>query len=490
MFNERLPRVAASTCFICVLFLISLLLRVYHIGFSSFWLDEAGVAMAITSPDLAGMFAIQQTHVMAMPLDYLVGWVVARFCQSDACLRMPSAVWGALTIPLVYALACRFISRPAAALSALMLALAPFHIYYSQELRFYASLTFFYTLATLLLWEALQKPSLRRWAAFILVTAVGSYFHIYVTLVFVNGLALLLARQGEPGQRFWTPGRLKAFQPLLISGAIAAAAVLPGLLANLPVEYAPLGFDVQTHIVSFISNFTLYKVYPEPRTVLLVISVVVIWLFLIGLRQVKASRNRPLAAMLLSILLQIIFITSLDVIHDYWILARQFIQYLPWLCMVTVIGLLRLIQETARRVSPRQITIAAAAAVLLVSLPLIPDLYRYRKAHWREISQEIADTCRPGDVIIIYTPPDVISMKYYLQQFGDSEVANSVKGFIEFDPANLQEYPDRLYVIMKANDAQEHADALLAGGFRQTHYEHESPGSYKIWLRTHRLGAN
>lgn len=490
MFNERLPRVAASTCFICVLFLISLLLRVYHIGFSSFWFDEAGVALAITSPDLAGMFAIQQTHVMAMPLDYLIGWLVARFCQSDACLRMPSAVWGALTIPLVYILARRFVSKPAAALSALMLALAPFHIYYSQELRFYASLAFFYTLATLLLWEALQKPSLGRWAAFTLVAVVGSYFHIYVTLVFVNGLALLLARQGEPGQRFWTPGRLKAFQPLLISGEIAAAAVLPGLLINSKTPVPPMGLDALTHVVGFISSLILYQVYPEPKTALLVISIIVAALFLFGLRRVMASRNRPLSAMLLSILLQSIFIASMHAVHDYWIPPRHFIQYLPWLCMVTVIGLLQLIQETARRASPRQITIAAAAAVLLVSLPLIPDLYQHRKARWREISQEIAASCRPGDAIITIGTVETRSVSYYLRQLGHPGVVNNIEFNGKFDLARLQEYPDRLYVIMWPEDSRNHADALLAGGFQQLHYEHESPGSYKIWLRAHRLGAN
>src|ERR1044072_4815891 len=52
--------------------LIGFLLRINHLGSTSFWSDEASQALVAIQPTIGKtLFRIQQ-HVMAMPLDYMI----------------------------------------------------------------------------------------------------------------------------------------------------------------------------------------------------------------------------------------------------------------------------------------------------------------------------------------------------------------------------------------------------------------------------------
>ena len=62
--------------------------------------------------------------------------------DNEFFLRVPSAVLGVLTVPLVYALGRTIGGARLAAVAALFFAIAPFQIRYAQEARMYALLTF------------------------------------------------------------------------------------------------------------------------------------------------------------------------------------------------------------------------------------------------------------------------------------------------------------------------------------------------------------
>jgi uncharacterized membrane protein len=67
---------------------------------------------------------------------------VALVGKSDVAIRLLSALIGTATIPVLYALARRLFDETRVAIFAAgVIALAPFHIYYSQEARMYGLVT-------------------------------------------------------------------------------------------------------------------------------------------------------------------------------------------------------------------------------------------------------------------------------------------------------------------------------------------------------------
>ncbi len=123
------------------------------------------------------------------PLYYLLvdGWLrINPF--GEGILRWPSALFGTLLIPLLWALGRRLWSDKAGLLAALVGATSPLMVYYSQEARMYALLVMLVSLAALVVVRLLDRGTGKRWAllvAYALVGLAAMYTHYFA------GFALL-----------------------------------------------------------------------------------------------------------------------------------------------------------------------------------------------------------------------------------------------------------------------------------------------------------
>lgn len=122
------------------------------------------------------------------PLYFALAWASAQLGDPKILLRLPSLVLGTATIPLAYILGARTVGRTAAAAGAAFLAFSPFAIYYSNEGRPYATLTFLTALSTLALLVALKDGRWRWWVAYAAAVCAVLYTH--------NTGAFVLAAQG------------------------------------------------------------------------------------------------------------------------------------------------------------------------------------------------------------------------------------------------------------------------------------------------------
>jgi 4-amino-4-deoxy-L-arabinose transferase-like glycosyltransferase len=111
--------------------------------------------------------------------------------------RLLSLVTGTLTVMVLYALAVRLIDRRAALVAAVLLALSPLHLWYSQEARMYAPSVLLVGLSYLAL-VALLRGETRRWAFLqgvaVLLALYMDYSAAYA-LAPQGYLLILLARQ-------------------------------------------------------------------------------------------------------------------------------------------------------------------------------------------------------------------------------------------------------------------------------------------------------
>jgi hypothetical protein len=178
-------------------------LRFYRIGYQGFWFDEANTALLVHFSPGKMLGLIPQTE-STPPLYYCVAWVWARvFGYGEAGLRSLSALAGVLSVPVAYGAGAKLISRPRAGLiAAALCACNPLLIWYSQEARSYALLVLLSAASLLAFAYALERPTARTAAAWVITSAFALATHYYALLVVLPEALWLLAihRRSRPAQ--------------------------------------------------------------------------------------------------------------------------------------------------------------------------------------------------------------------------------------------------------------------------------------------------
>lgn len=193
-----------------VIILLALGLRLHNITYHSIWFDEA-ISVHWAKQSVPRILEVGFTLVedRLPPLYYLKlkGWT-ALFGFSETSIRALSVMFGVLLIPVTADIAARLFNRRIALVSAVLIALNPFLIWYSQEARMYAPAVFFGTLSV---WAFVRLSELtsdhsssapmRRTPKqllfallFILSTVAGLYNHLYAGFLLpALGLWLIIA---------------------------------------------------------------------------------------------------------------------------------------------------------------------------------------------------------------------------------------------------------------------------------------------------------
>jgi len=193
---------------------VAFLLRIYRIGRQEFWFDEAFSFSMVAMPNWVSRALVDSNP----PLYYILLRVWAGFTgQSETSFRLLSAFFGTLFVVAVI-WAGREILTPWAGLwSGAFAAVAPLHIYYSQEARSYALLTLALLLTYVTLWRALQVNTWRSWALVAACALLALYTHYFAILgLLPTGFLLLLWPDQEKAKQLWPRYAIAA----LVSGLL------------------------------------------------------------------------------------------------------------------------------------------------------------------------------------------------------------------------------------------------------------------------------
>jgi mannosyltransferase len=112
-------------------------LRLAGLGNESFWFDEGGT-MAYTGLPFTKMIAFIATRDAHPPLYYIIIKFWRNLGDSEAFLRLPSAVFGIAAVAYMWSLVKEHWGVTAATASSLLLATSAMAIWYSQENRMYS----------------------------------------------------------------------------------------------------------------------------------------------------------------------------------------------------------------------------------------------------------------------------------------------------------------------------------------------------------------
>ena len=173
-------------------------LRFSTLDVQSFSADE-GVTVALLQLPLGKMLSTIPHSESTPPLYYVLAWMWTRvFGRGEIGLRSLSALCGTAAVPALYAAGKVLISRRAGLVAALLAAVSPLLVWYSQEGRAYALLTLLAALSLVLFARALSGGGSGSLAGWAVVSALVMATHYYG--------GFLVGASGVPrggGPRFW-----------------------------------------------------------------------------------------------------------------------------------------------------------------------------------------------------------------------------------------------------------------------------------------------
>jgi uncharacterized membrane protein len=202
---------------VALLTVLAATLRLFRLDHQSVWLDEGYQYHFASAPTFREVLArvldpAQSTHP---PLSHLINHVFLELGDTDFMLRLPSALFGIASIPLLYLLAKRLAGERAALFATALMAISPFHLWFSQEARMYAQLVFFVLLSSLALFEAVDRGRAGWWILYTLAAIGGMYTHVYMAFTLTaHGLWVLAFER-------------RGVVPIVLAGVVVAIAFSP-----------------------------------------------------------------------------------------------------------------------------------------------------------------------------------------------------------------------------------------------------------------------
>ncbi len=409
----------SDTLVLGLLTLVALALRLSDLGGRALLPDESSSFYFSQLPLATLLWSLCDPHP---PGYYLLLRGVAALGQGEAWLRLPSALGGALAIPLTWAVA-RVAMRPtaqpgqrwpdgAALLAAALLAVAPLAIWYSQEVRAYALLSLL-TLA--MAWAGLRwrlRPTKTAAVVWLLLGWLALWVE-YGALMILFGLNLFLL-SGWPWQleidrrigsdRRWLALQLALLAPFtlwwLVSAQPAALAQMSYQAIFLAVQAQGLGLDWTPELA---------------RRVITAVGLVAAGLGLgmaLAVRRsfhVRRWLGSPwMAAALLGLVLALGLLGALPRLYT---VKRHLNALLPFVSIAAAWALLRPSDQ-----GPRQARRAAAggAIALLLALSLAMVLTAPQPA-WPQVVETLADQLEDGDAVWV-DELDAPVFAYYWQE--------------------------------------------------------------------------
>ncbi len=285
--------------------LVAAALRLLFLDQMELWWDEF-VTLGRSSPDLprllSGLMYQSPSPVStdcSPPLHHLLVHLALGFGHAGSIIRLPSVLFGCLSVACVMALAKRLAGRRCAVLAGLFCALSLFHLYYSRDIRWYAVYYGCSLAGLFLLYLAVTENHRRYWLGFALAGALSLYAS-YVAAPALAGEALFLAGLAAKRHR---EGNRRAARAILVNGAWAFALMAILYAPWLPAQYYAFhsfygkGTRNPFDLAQFLANmrFFLEYFYPAKFNHLWLAVPLAVW----GFASALAGRARTGAALIL-----------------------------------------------------------------------------------------------------------------------------------------------------------------------------------------------
>ena len=404
---------------IWIILILATFLRLININ-QSLWLDEAINVLGAKENgfwDLITKYAIGDFHP---PGFFALLWIWEKIGGiGEIWVRLPSVIFGVLTVWVVYLLGKEMFSRKVGVLGALFLTLAPLHIYYSQEARMYSlaclsSALSFYSFYKLLNkdkgnWQDLGKYTLGN----ILVL----YSDYLVYLIFPAQFIFLI---------FFKRGKIKNFLfswfisfiaflpwafifPKQLAAGTYAAALLPGWASIVGGTSFKELFLIP--VKTFFGKISLENKYLYGLVASLV-SLLYGFIILLGLKKLDQATKLLILWIVVPIGLSFTISFFIPVLSYF-----RMIFILPAFYLILAKGLYTL----HSRGTPWRVTLVGICLISIISLGAYYINPKFQREDWRNAVKKVEQMVGE-DGIVLFESPNVFSpFRYYANNIGNSQ---------------------------------------------------------------------
>ncbi|MCA9918317.1 MAG: glycosyltransferase family 39 protein [Anaerolineales bacterium] len=165
-----------------LIILLAFGLRLFGLAQQSLWWDELKTWERATLP-LQEMFTSIIGIRDQVPFYYLLMRFWTNIGPESPILRLFSVFWGTISVALIYKIGRRLDGVSTGLLAAFLLAISPFHIWYSQEVRMYALLPALLLLVHIFLLCLIQQNRWQLWLGYGLAMTAALYTHYFAFLI-------------------------------------------------------------------------------------------------------------------------------------------------------------------------------------------------------------------------------------------------------------------------------------------------------------------
>ncbi len=422
-----------NRAWLLLIILAALGLRLIRLDFQPLWWDE-GYSVFFATRDLPTLIARTALDIHP-PLYYLLlkAWI-SIMGDGPVELRLLSCIIGVLCVPVLYALVkSLFSSTRIALVSALVLALSPLQIYYSQEVRMWGLLTLLGLGSTLFLVRLIEDSQSGAgrswlWLGYVFLTAAALYTEYYAAILVGFQIVAVVFEAIRRVRHSTRPASLiRQFAAPLSAWIAVLLLYLPWIVyasfklfdyvtAKVPHEgYLPL--DPATyaaqHLAAFaVGDVTMWKWLSW--TSLPIIAVALLGFLTLRRHHNSASAFSPVRFLCLYLCVPLILGYAINLVFpfhpDHY--ERLLLFAAPALLVLVAAGISWI---GSRHAFFGALAIAGIAIISGLSLYDFYTVPRYTDYDYRQLIGEMQRDARPGDAVLAIYPWQIGYLETYYQ---------------------------------------------------------------------------
>jgi mannosyltransferase len=415
-----------SNVLLGIVVMVGAVLRFYHLGAESYWFDEiitVSVDQGKAEPLRAGLWT---SWYVAPTYRVLIHFWIKAFGTTEAATRSLSALCGIASIVLMYVVGRRMFGKRVGLLSALLMAISGFQLYYSQEARFYTLFQLTTLLSFIFLIEFLKSTSRLYFVLYVSSTILLLYSHLYgVFVLAAQNLYFLLSWHRFRNTRIaWFLSQVLVFLSLLPAALpFMVKWVQKGAGGTDWIPDSPLWYPLKT-LYRFVFPFRHQRSWPSlylnfgTGIAFLIFGTLVFAVTKRKERWVASVKNLVPSIQALSSKKNEIFLLGcwficpivipfiLSMVLRPMYVDRYMISAAPAFYLLLALGI-----TTVRRVVPEFLFMIA---IVIIIVPGLQHYYvRDVKEQWREVARYVEGKGGQGDVVVFAPSEEGVQQKAF-----------------------------------------------------------------------------
>ena len=444
---KRKESVVLEYAFVTAVTLLAAVQRFFKLDEWSFWIDEiATIHRALGHFNLETM--LEQWWRPPLSIIF-TGGILSLFGISEWSARLTSALIGVISIPIFYFLVKSLLNQWVAFSAAILLAISPWHIFWSQNARFYTSLMLLYFIASIAFFLFIEKGRVK----YLILFTIFFFFAISERLIAILIVPVLFIYLLS----LWI---FPFEKPVGFKARYLAFLALPGIAYAILELYSFL--TTSTTRLGFALNTFGGRIIDDPFRIFILIvyniGIPLVCLALLSGFYLIKGKNRFGLFLFLSAVVPSLLVAAISLFT--FIVDRYAFITLPSWIMLASYGVV----EVYRRFRSKGFLFATGALLLLIADAGGANLMYYQinqgnRPEWRKAFEYVTDRAVDGDVIVSSVP---VVGSYYTKQ--------DVVWLGEINPQEIENSNNRYWFVLDSENSwfssknkfwvEEHADLL------------------------------